>query len=285
MEKVNAIMVGMSRAGTTFMYHNLQKHPGIFIPSRKELGYFAHNYDKGINWYHEFFKEKKHDETSIDICGVYFTHEHALNRIKQFDNSTKIILSIRDPYDWIYTFYEQYSNNFEMPPFKEFILNGCNISREGEKINIDYSNEKISKTIEDYISHFEGRIMLYDFRYFEKEPLKVLKAFESFLDLDSWFDADNFNNKKINAIGRNNSRWFDKLLQKKGVVDMILKIFPKNLILKIREKRELDEAKKINKIKLKDKYSFEEQEMVKKVFQKDHDYINALFNKEPIVRA
>ena len=27
--------------------------------------------------------------------------------------------------------------------------------------------EEISKTIEDYISHFEGRIMLYDFRYFE----------------------------------------------------------------------------------------------------------------------
>lgn len=285
MELSNAIMAGMSRAGTTFMYHNLQKHPDIFIPSRKEIGFFAHNYHKGTDWYNSFFEDKKDSEVSIDICGVYFTHDEAINRMKNFDKDTKIILSIRNPYEWIYTFYEQYSNSFDMPPFKDFVNDGCDISREGEVININYTNEKISKTIEEYMNEFKGRIMLYDFSYFEKEPLHVLKSIEDFLEIDDWFDTTNFNNQKINAIGRKHSRWFDKLLQKKGVVDLILKIFPKSLILFIREKRELSESKQIKKVQLKSKYTPEEQEMVKKTFYKDNDYITNLFKTKPIIKA
>ena len=284
MKIVDAIMAGMSRAGTTFMYHNLQKHPQIFLPSRKEIGFFAHHYNKGIDWYKSFFLDKKNDQVALDICGVYFTHEKALERMKDLDENTKIILSIRDPYQWIYTFYQQYSNNFEMPTFKEFITKGCQIEREGEKLLIDYRDEKISKTIQEYLEVFKGRIMIYDFSYFEKEPLNVLKAFEEFLCVDGWFDNENFNNKKINASGRQRSEWFDKLLQKKGVVDLILKLFPKNLIFYLREKRELKEAREINKISIHEKYSLEDQELVREIFQKDHEFISNLFKDKSIKR-
>tara|TARA_B100000963_G_C22589665_1_gene654861 strand:- start:532 stop:1389 length:858 start_codon:yes stop_codon:yes gene_type:complete len=284
MKIVDAIMAGMSRAGTTFMYHNLQKHPQIFLPSRKEIGFFAHNYNKGIEWYKSFFLDRKNDQVALDICGVYFTHEKALERMKDLDENTKIILSIRDPYQWIYTFYQQYSNSFEMPTFKEFITQGCQIEREGEKLLIDYRDEKISKTIQEYLEVFKGRIMIYDFSYFEKEPLNVLKAFEEFLCVDGWFDEENFNNKKINASGRQRSEWFDKLLQKKGVVDLILKFFPKNLILYLREKRELKEAREINKISINEKYSSEDQKLVKEIFQKDHEFISNLFKDKSIKR-
>lgn len=284
MKIVDVIMAGMSRAGTTFMYHNLQKHPQIYLPSRKEIGFFAHNYDKGFKWYEDFFLDRKPNEMTLDICGVYFTHEDALERMKDLDIDTKIILSIRDPYQWIYTFYQQYANNFEMPSFKEFITKGCSIEREGEILDIDYRNEKISKTISSYLDAFKGRIMIYDFTYFEKEPLKVLMAFEEFLCVDSYFNEKNFNNKKINASGRQRSAWFDKLLQKKGVVDLILKIFPRSLILQLREKRELKEAKDIKKIAINEKFSLEEQKLVKEIFLKDHQYYSNLFKDEPIKR-
>lgn len=284
MKTVNAIMAGMSRAGTSFMYHNLQKHPQVYLPSRKEVCFFAHNFNKGIEWYKSFFNEKKENEVAIDICGVYFTHEDALERMKELDKDTKIILSIRDPYEWIYSFYEQYSGSFDMPLFKEFITKGCDINREGESIHIDFRNEKISKTLKAYLETFKGRIMIYDFAYFEKEPLNVLKAFEEFLEIESWFDDGNFNNSKINASGRKRSKWFDRLLQKKGVVDLILKLFPKSLILKLREKRELKEAKGMKKVNVKDKYSNEEQKLVKDMFLNDHLYIHELFKDRPIIR-
>ncbi|MBN2757956.1 MAG: hypothetical protein JXR51_12320 [Bacteroidales bacterium] len=41
----------MPRAGTTFMYHYLQKHPEVFLPYRKEIQYFDLNYSEGENWY------------------------------------------------------------------------------------------------------------------------------------------------------------------------------------------------------------------------------------------
>ena len=53
----HVVMVGMSRAGTSFMYHNLQKHPGLFLPSRKEIGYFAHHHNQGQSWYKEFYTD------------------------------------------------------------------------------------------------------------------------------------------------------------------------------------------------------------------------------------
>lgn len=285
MKTVNAIMAGMSRSGTSFMYHNLQKHPQIYLPPRKEVCFFAHNFSKGIEWYKSFFNEKKEQEVAVDICGVYFTHEDALERMKDIDKNTKIILSIRDPYEWIYSFYEQYSGNFDMPSFKEFITQGCDIDREGENLHIDFRNEKVSKTIKAYLEVFEGRIMIYDFAYFEKEPLNVLKAFEEFLDLDRWFEDGNFNNSKINASGRKRSKWFDKLLQKKGVVDLILKLFPKSLILKLRERRELKEAKGMKKVNIKDKYTYEDQKLVKDMFFKDHQYITELFKNKPIIKG
>ena len=128
-DNVNSIIVGMSRAGTSFLYHNLKKHPQIFLPSRKEVCFFAHNYSKGIGWYDKFFADKQNHHIGIDICGVYFTDDLTINRIIKLKDNIKIILCVRDPYDWIYSFYEQYSTNFKMPIFNEFITAGCEIER------------------------------------------------------------------------------------------------------------------------------------------------------------
>ncbi|WP_419770591.1 MAG: sulfotransferase domain-containing protein [Candidatus Marinarcus sp.] len=283
MKTINAIMAGMSRAGTSFMYHNLQKHPQIFLPARKEVCFFAHNFNKGIEWYKNFFNDKKENEIAIDICGVYFTDNEALDRLKSFEDNPKIILCIRNPYEWIYSFYEQYSNGFNMPSFEKFITKGCTIDREGEKVHIDFRNEKVSKTIEAYMQTFKGRILIYDFAFFEKEPLTVLKAIENFLEVENWFNDNNFNNSKINASGRKGSKLFDRMLQIKGVVALILKLFPKSLILKLREKRELKEAKGVQKVILKDKYSDKEQNLVKSLFENDHKYISELFKQKSII--
>ena len=67
-------------------------------------------------------------------------------------------------------------------------------------------------------------------------------------------------------------------------MDLILKFFPKNLILYLREKRELKEAREINKISINEKYSSEDQKLVKEIFQKDHEFISNLFKDKSIKR-
>jgi hypothetical protein len=131
----HVIMVGMSRAGTTFMYHNLLKHTQLYLPSRKEIGYFAHHNNRGLQWYNSFYSEASPEQYTVDICGVYFTDDAAFERIVEEFPDAKIILAVRDPIEWIYSFYEQYSGNFEMPAFSDF-LDGCEIEREGQAVAI-----------------------------------------------------------------------------------------------------------------------------------------------------
>ncbi len=98
MKKEIVFVVGMSRAGTTFLYHNLQKHPDIFVPAKKEIGYFAHHYEEGEQWYLKFFDDVQDGQVPFDICGVYFTDDNALARIKSFNPDTKVIIGVRDPF-------------------------------------------------------------------------------------------------------------------------------------------------------------------------------------------
>ncbi|MBU1417919.1 MAG: sulfotransferase domain-containing protein [Proteobacteria bacterium] len=273
----DAIMAGMSRAGTTFMYHYLQKHPDIFIPTRKEVCFFAHHFGRGLEWYHDFYKEKKREQKTLDICGVYFSTPESLERIYQYNPDIKIVLSIRNPFEWIYSYYEQYSGTFDVPPFKEF-LQGCSVEREGETQHIDFSNQIISKTIGNYLKLFKGNVLIYDFSYFEEDPLAVLNKIETFLGVSNYFNETNFQNHKINARGRKRVSWFAKLLHVKGVVDLILKLFPRRLILAIREKLEQNAVKNLNVKQVKAKeYSSEEKALVQEIFQADHDYIRQLF--------
>lgn len=274
------IMIGMSRAGTTFMYHNLQKHPQLFLPSRKEIGYFSHHYSRGKQWYENYFSKATSSQFSVDICGLYFSNYLSLDRIKKDYPEAKLILCVRDPYEWIYSLYEQYSGNFYVPEFSEF-LEGCNIEREGELIPIDFKNNKISKTIEEYKKLFENNLFIYDFHEFEKKPLNALKKIEEFIGIKNWFNENNFSNKKLNARGRKRSVLFERMLQVKGIVNLILTIFPRSFILFIRQFFEVRNAKADAKPAM--KFTDIERNKVKSMFIDDHEYYIELFKDNSFI--
>lgn len=281
----DAIMAGMSRAGTTFMYHYLQKHPEIFLPTRKEVCFFAHHFGRGIKWYNDFFKGKKTDQIALDICGVYFSTPESLERIYQHNPAIKVILSIRNPVDWIYSLYEQYSMIFDVPSFREF-LKGWSVEREGETQHLDFNDQLISKTIKNYLKLFKGNVLIYDFSYFKENPLTVLNEIEKFLGVSNWYTENNFQNHMINARGRKRIPWLDKLFHLKGFTDLSLKLFPRRLILAIREKMEKKAVKQIDsKQKVKKDYPPEDQALVKEIFKEDCRYIRQLFKNEKIFIA
>ena len=261
--KKHMIMAGMSRAGTTFMYHNLQKHPQIFVPARKEIGYFAHHSNNDDKWYEAFYKDAENGQILADICGIYFTDDNALERILEYNSNAKVVLSIRNPKEWIYSFYEQYKSSFDVPPFREFLM-GCSIKREGKEIVIDFTNLKISKTIQRYRDKFTDNLLIYDFDFFANDNLRTLKILEKFLGIDSYFSEGNYTDKKINARGRKSNNRFERMLQQKWFVDLILKLFPKDLILRLRANWEKNNAVQESKPKL--TFSDEEKQMADEMF-------------------
>jgi len=58
---INFIGVEARKAGTTWIFNQLKKHPQIFMPSQKELSYFSSKILKekfSIDWYFEQFSKK-----------------------------------------------------------------------------------------------------------------------------------------------------------------------------------------------------------------------------------
>ena len=49
------IIIGFPRCGTTSLYNYLIQHPSIAPPLKKEIFFFGANFDKGINWYKQYF--------------------------------------------------------------------------------------------------------------------------------------------------------------------------------------------------------------------------------------
>jgi len=279
------IVAGMSRAGTTFLYHNLQKHPNIFVPSRKEIAYFAQNYDQGLDWYHDFYKNCKRNQISLDICGIYFSQNDSIKRILDYNSDTKIILGIREPKEWIFSLYEQYKGSYKMPPFSEAINNGFTIKREGKLVDFNFNNNMIMKRIKEYQKYFGKNLLIFDFSLLKDSSLSVLKAIEKFIDAPSFFNETNFTNKKINARERKSSALFEKILQMKGIPELIIKLVPRNLLLKIRHSYYAwgAPAKTQNKTETLERYSKDEIALVNNIFEKDSKFVANLFQKNHII--
>jgi hypothetical protein len=51
--------IGAQKAGTTWLWENLRRHPEIFVPDKKELHYFDNKFDRSIRYYTDRFEEAR----------------------------------------------------------------------------------------------------------------------------------------------------------------------------------------------------------------------------------
>jgi hypothetical protein len=49
--KVDFLIIGAQKAGTTSLFEYMRKHPQIHMPAEKEISFFGRNYDRGWDWY------------------------------------------------------------------------------------------------------------------------------------------------------------------------------------------------------------------------------------------
>ncbi len=64
---IDFVAIGPPKSGTTFLQNILVQHPGIFLSEKKEIQFFNHYYDKGIDWYHKHFQDKQQNEIAGEI--------------------------------------------------------------------------------------------------------------------------------------------------------------------------------------------------------------------------
>jgi len=167
--KIDFLIIGAQKSGTTTLYDWLGQHPDIFLPETKEVLYFAYDdfYRQGEKYLDVFYKKY----SAQKVAGGAYVHlmyfPHVVQRIFNYNPHMKIIAVIRNPIDRAYSAYWfARSNGWE----------SCNtfedaLDREKERIHGSYT-ERAELT---YLGHGKYAEQLqYFFDAFGSEKMMVV---------------------------------------------------------------------------------------------------------------
>jgi hypothetical protein len=95
MTKVDFVVVGFPKCGTTSLCNLLASHKDIFLPREKETCFFSGNFSHNFEWLQrKYIKEAR---LYGEACNHYIYKEEALSRILLHNPDMKFIVCIRDP--------------------------------------------------------------------------------------------------------------------------------------------------------------------------------------------
>lgn len=171
--KVNTIIIGAGRSGTTTLYEYLKNHHDICFSSLKEIHYFTFQdlYERGETYLNSFFQHKK-SENIIATADTYsLIDEDAPKRISAYNPQMKFIVILRDPVERAYSNF-QYSRNYGYAKESVSFLQ----SYEKEK-DIIKSNDVIKV---NNLGHFYAGLYYEQLKYwsqhFPKEQFCILRT-------------------------------------------------------------------------------------------------------------
>ena len=115
--KPDFLIIGAQKAGTTWMWRMLDRHPGTTLPRKKELHFFGSSelYGEGLDGYLQNFQAADADHVTGEASTTYLSDRVAIfyneeNRLEYDDSlpspaqlaaasfpDAKIIVSLRDP--------------------------------------------------------------------------------------------------------------------------------------------------------------------------------------------
>lgn len=102
----NFIGIGPPRTATTWLHEVLSRHVGL-PQGVKETDFFLWNYDKGLSWYAAHFRNSPAKLPVGEFSPNYFVSALARERIAKDIPSCKIICTLRDPVERMYSHYRK----------------------------------------------------------------------------------------------------------------------------------------------------------------------------------
>ena len=282
------VVFGMPRTGTTYLYHSLQAHPDIFVPHRKESYYFTANYNKGLAWFASLYKSQQAGQIGADINPMYFLDSVAIERIRNYQAPVKIILGVRDPVDFVISLYGNMIAHGLTVGAVTDVIKGYSWKLTPEfSFDFKLSGNFMQSKVHELRETFDADLLLYDFRYFNDSPLGVLQQIEQFIGVNSYFNSNNVTHKKINASGRKNPFFLNKLVTNQHLLDLVYSITPTPVIRQLRRAFERYSAPESDPTKARadnpSGVTAEQRAELEKYFESDRHFYDKLFLTSPII--
>jgi len=99
------IIAGPQKCATTWLYDCLYEHPDVYLPETDSIHYFDMNYEKGDQWYREFFSGYDGEALVGEETPSYIRDEATPRRIAETISDAKIIFIVRNPIDRAFSHY------------------------------------------------------------------------------------------------------------------------------------------------------------------------------------
>lgn len=191
-EKPDFLVIGTQKGGTTSLYYYLTQHPQIVPSLVKEIEFWSHKHQRGLNWYLSHFlpQLKKGDFITGEATPSYLDHADAAESIYQSFPEIKLIILLRDPVDRaISHYYQWFSLRWESQSLQEAIHREINQHRESvwNQPNSYLARGVYIEFIKKWLSIFpREQVLILSSENFYKNPAEVLTQVFYFLGLPSY---------------------------------------------------------------------------------------------------
>ncbi|WP_426170210.1 sulfotransferase [Sandarakinorhabdus sp. DWP1-3-1] len=98
------LIIGAAKAATTWIVHQLQQHPDVFLPG-PEPHYFSSAFDLGPDWYAAWFAAAGRGQLVGEKSADYLAHPEAPARIAAMLPDVKLVVQLRNPIERAYSDY------------------------------------------------------------------------------------------------------------------------------------------------------------------------------------
>lgn len=96
-QNLYVVGIGPGKAGTTWLFNELKRHPEVSTCQIKEPYFFTKNFYMGKQWYDSLFDDSK--RVKFEVSNRYiFSSEALLENLKNFDGEVILVYFKRDPF-------------------------------------------------------------------------------------------------------------------------------------------------------------------------------------------
>lgn len=103
MDHVNLFVVGVNKAGTSWLYYLLDHHPDVFMCEEKELFYFGNDYPEKMGAYHTHFPFGEPYRYFGDATPSYCKKAGVARELRAYAPDARVLAIVRDPIDRLYS--------------------------------------------------------------------------------------------------------------------------------------------------------------------------------------
>ena len=102
-DHVNLFVVGVNKAGTSWLYGLLRQHPDVFMSAEKELYYFGERYPEARDEYHAHFPFDESYRYYGEATPSYCQEAAVAREIHAYAPDAKVLAIVRDPVERLYS--------------------------------------------------------------------------------------------------------------------------------------------------------------------------------------